>query len=158
MRYQFVAWFLDPKIHERLLQEPDKSTLEQLLLVATTWDGSMKEAPALNEQGANRIGAVSSHGRRSSLKTDASSVKCYACDKKGHYHSSPECPAKNTNCSKCGKRGHFAKCCTSTRYCNAPRNRGKRRTFSTGAGTGDMTTIAMVARTDNGTGEFKNVC
>ena len=36
--------------------------------------------------------------------------------------------------------------------------RGRRQTYSTGAGTGDMTTVAMVAKTDNGTGEFKTVC
>ena len=119
---QFVARLLDPKIRESLLQEPDKSMLEQLVQVATTWERSMKEAPALSEQSTNRIGAVSSHGHRSSPKTDTSSVKCYACDIKGHYRSSPECLAKDKNCSECGKRGHFAKCCTSTRHRSASRN------------------------------------
>ena len=118
----------------------------------------MKEAPALSEQNANRISAVMSHGRHSSRKTDASSVKCYACDKKGHYSSSHECPAKDKHCLKCGENGHFAKCCINTRHRSASRNRGRRRTYSNGAGTGDMTTMAMVAMTDNDTGEFKTVC
>ena len=95
--------------------------------VATTWERSMKEVPALSEQSANRIVAVLSHGHRSSRKTDTSSVKCYACDKKGLYHSSPECPAKDKNCSKCDERGHFAKCCTSTRHRSTSRNRGMRQ-------------------------------
>ena len=105
VRDQFVVWLLDPKIHERLLQEPDKSTLEQLVQVATTWEKSMKEAPVLSEHSANRIGAVSSQGRRSSRKTNTSSVICYACDKKGHYRSSPECPVKDRNCSKVAREG-----------------------------------------------------
>ena len=119
MHDQFVAWLLDPKISERLLREPNKSALEQLVQVATTWERSMKEAPALSEQRANRIGAISSQGRRSSRKTNTSSVKCYVCNKKGYYRSSPECPAKDKNSSKCGERGQFVKCCTSTRHCSA---------------------------------------
>ena len=119
---------------------------------------SINEAPPLSEQSANRIGAVSSHGHRSSRKTDTSSVKCYACDKKGQYRLSPECPAKDKNCSQCDERGLFAKCCINARHRSASRNRGRRRTYCTGAGTGDMTMVAMVARTDNCTGEFKTVC
>ena len=78
-RDQFVAWSLEPKIREKLLQTPDKSTLEQLVQVAKTWERSMKEAPVLSEQSANCMGAISSHDRRLSRRTDASSVKCYAC-------------------------------------------------------------------------------
>ena len=46
----------------------------------------------------------------------------------------------------------------STRQRSASRNRGRMRTNSTGAGTGDMTTVAMNAGTGYGTGEFKTVC
>ena len=76
IRGQFFAWLLDPKIRERLLQEPDKSKLEQLEQLATSKERSVKEALAFSEQSANRIGALSIHGRRSSRKTDTSSVKC----------------------------------------------------------------------------------
>ena len=43
--------------------------------------------------------------------SDASSVTCFCCGKKGHFAKHASCPAKSVTCSECGKSGHFAKVC-----------------------------------------------
>ena len=59
---QTVAWLFEPKMHKRLLQEPDDSTLEHMVQLATTLEHSAQEGPALGESKKATVGRVSSTG------------------------------------------------------------------------------------------------
>ena len=114
IRDQMVAWLFKPKMRERLLQEPDDSTLEHMLQLATALERSAQEGPALGESKQAVVGRVGSTGvgRRGQRATNTS-VTCFNCSREGHCPKSPQCPVLRKPCKKCNKRNHFAKVCKS---------------------------------------------
>jgi transposase InsO family protein len=114
VRDQMVAWLYEPKMRERLLQEPDNSTLEHMVQLATTLERSAQEGPALGETKQAAVGRVGSSGAgRRDHRAANTTVTCFNCGREGHRPKSPQCPAMGKTCSKCNKLNHFAKVCKS---------------------------------------------
>ena len=57
-----VAWLFEPIMRERLLQEPDDSSLEHMIQLTNTLERSAQEGPALGESKQAAIGYVGSTG------------------------------------------------------------------------------------------------
>ena len=114
VRDQMVAWLFEPKMCERLLQEPDDSTLEHMVQLATTLKHSAQEGPALGESKQAAVGRVGSTGvgRRGHRVTNTS-ITCFNCSHEGHRPKSPQCPALGKPFKKCNKLNHLAKVCIS---------------------------------------------
>lgn len=47
----------------------------------------------------------------STMTSNTSSSKCWACGRSGHMKRDPNCAARNLHCLKCNKKGHFSVCC-----------------------------------------------
>lgn len=145
VRDQFVAWLHDPKIRERLLQEPDASTLQHMVQLALTLERSSRECPALGErQAVSRVHA-------GDYKPSGGGT-CFNCGREGHLPKTPQCPALGRKCRKCGTPDHFANVCRQSKG-KKPRGQGHRRHRSNS--TSDSTTVSMVFHS---TGELKTVC
>ena len=118
VRDQFVAWCANDKVRERLLQEPATKTLDELLVLATTVELAMAEAPALMSSSAvstsgqvNRIVGNYSHRTSASAK----GATCSNCGQVGHSVRSDSCPARGKKCNFCKKVGHFQAACRQRR-------------------------------------------
>jgi hypothetical protein len=113
LRDQFVAWASCDRIRERLLQEPAKRILEELVSLAVTIERAMAEAPALSSgsQPSASVGHVFSRRDRPS---STSSSGCGNCGRDGHTARSADCPARGQLCHNCGKSGHFSSKCRSS--------------------------------------------
>ena len=97
---------------ERLLQEPDDSTLEHMVQLATTLERSAQEGPALGESKHVAIGRLSSTGVgwRDQRATNTSGM-CFNCGHESHHPKSPQCPALGKPCKKCNKLNHSVIVC-----------------------------------------------
>jgi hypothetical protein len=150
VRDQLVAWLYDKRMRERLLQEPDTATLQQLVQIAVTLERSMQEAeaPALNTKEC--VNRVASDNRR---ETEFVQKSCYACGRVGHLANTSQCPARGRKCNNCGSLNHFAQCC-NTRPQRQSRTTTRDRDYAT-----DMKTVHMVnVINQNGNGEFTIRC
>ena len=113
VRDQFVAWCMNDRIRERLLQEPATKSLDELLELAVTVERAMAEAPALSAQPLSVDVPIDRvHGRPTrSARSPSSSAPCENCGQVGHAARSDVCPAREQRCGHCHRRGHFEKCC-----------------------------------------------
>jgi hypothetical protein len=147
VRDQMVAWLFEPKMRERLLQEPDNSTLEHMVQLATTLERSAQEGPALGESKQAAIGRVgSTRGGRRDQRAATTSGTCFNCGREGHRPKSPQCPALGKSCKKCNKLNHFAKVCKSRKEYGKDKPADKSRN-------NDVKTVGMVSAS----GELKSV-
>ena len=147
VRDQMVTWLFEPKMRERLLQEPDDSTFEHMVQLATTLERSVQEGPALGEskQAAVRRVGSTGVGRRSQQATNTS-VTCFHCGREVHRPKSSQCPALGKLCQKCNKLNHFAKVCKSRKEYGKDKPADKSRSI-------DVKTVGMVSAS----GELKTV-
>lgn len=116
VRDQFVAWCVNDRIRERLLQEPATKSLDELLDIAVTVERALVEAPALSAQPSSidlSIGRVQGRSDRKPMTsaTFAMSAPCGNCGQVGHAARSDGCPARDQRCRHCDRRGHYEKCC-----------------------------------------------
>ena len=120
---QFVAWCASDRIREKLLQEPDDRTLDQMLQ-AVTAERAMAEAPALTSSTRHQLPSTSASVNRigercSSKQSSAASSACGYCGRRGHT-SRDNCPAREKICDFCTKVGHFASVCRKRDSGQAP--------------------------------------
>ena len=126
VRDQYAMGCWNQRIRERLLQEPDETTLDSMVLLATTLERAQLEAPAL--AGRSRDVSVSvvgqqhsgrkQHGRPSNKSNSGwstSSSACYRCGRTGHTSKDSSCPARNSQCHLCSKIGHYQSVCKPSR-------------------------------------------
>ena len=147
VRDQMVAWLFEPKMRERLSQEPDDSTLERMVQLATTFERSAQESPALGESKQAVVGRVGLTGvRRRSQRATNTSVTCFKCGREGHRPKSPQCPALGKPCKKCNKLNRFAKIYKSRKEYGKDKPADKSRST-------DAKTVGMVSVS----GELKTV-
>lgn len=76
--------------------------LASALETADDYEQSLTDGVSSASAGAGSVCAV-----------DQSKIRCYACNRMGHYRSSKECPARGKTCKKCNRQGHFEVCCRS---------------------------------------------
>ena len=152
VRDQFVAWCACDKIRERLLQEPDTRTLDEMMIVAQSMERAMAEAPALMSSSANNspssapVGRIASRrdGRhhqealprsppRGSSDASAERTACTNCGSAGHDARSESCPARGRRCNYCQLYGHFRSVCRRRRTSGSGRAATPARQRSTSA-------------------------
>ncbi|XP_018396209.1 PREDICTED: uncharacterized protein K02A2.6-like [Cyphomyrmex costatus] len=126
LRDRFVSGLLSGKILDRLCEETETKTIQELLELA------LKKETALSEMSTSihKLNAKqkfqNKHKKDTSTKTkpkgdtasSADQLKCYACGNTNHNFSS--CRYKKYRCKTCNGMGHIAKACkkadTSTNY------------------------------------------
>lgn len=126
---QVIAHCLSDKLRHRLLEKGDNLTLEQALTEAAMLEAVTSQIQQLKldnaNGGAGSVSRVRSAGR-SSASTSRQQEECYRCGGRGHFGSSPNCPARGKLCKKCGGRDHFQKKCRSKTMKAAGKEEGRK--------------------------------
>ena len=122
-------------------------TILRMVQLATTFERSAQESPALGESKQAVVGRVGLTGvRRRSQRATNTSVTCFKCGREGHRPKSPQCPALGKPCKKCNKLNRFAKIYKSRKEYGKDKPADKSRST-------DAKTVGMVSVS----GELKTV-
>lgn len=138
VRDQFAAGCCSDKIRERLLQEPETKSLDDLVSLAATMERALLEAPALMSGRVSSDVAVAtvdkaafrqgrwkyqSPSRSSTSRFSTSGTICANCGRQGHSAYDSKCVAREAVCHGCGRVGHFRAQCRTSK----PSGRGRGR-------------------------------
>ena len=128
------------KIKERLLLEPDSTTLDKIINMACNIEEAMKESKAMGTASANTCATGDkqtdvhqvrgpprrrSHGPKKVQTNVESTIRCTNCGENGHYPKTEACKAFNRRCRRCAKMHHFANVCMSSRNSRSPAGQGR---------------------------------
>ena len=124
------------KLRRKLLQEQNL-TVEKVIKIATAQELTTQCASVIeNSNTSEELKAIkfkpknsnyppsvnprnSSYNRRetsnSNFNFNKTNLRCYNCDKEGHFANSPQCPARGHQCRYCKKYNHYPEVCRSRR-------------------------------------------